>query len=239
MPKLLRMLALLLSVALVAAACGGGDDDTTTDETTTDDAADDSAEEDTPDDTAAETEDEGAEDESTTTAGADESAEDESTEDEEMEDTDSTEDESADDGSEDDGSEDEGTDEPAEVAAKPAIVVTAVSFTDSTVTIRNDGDEAVDFTDWFTCNRPQYDSVLSGPLDPGASVDLDVTALDIRASGGEFGLYTSRAFDSADALVAYVQWGGPGNGRASVAVEAGLIAEGDFIDNGGEDITIE
>ena len=57
-------------------------------------------------------------------------------------------------------------------------------------------------------------------------------------SSGEFGLYSSASFGSADAIVAYVQWGSADNGRSSVAVEAGLIAEGDFVDNGGEDFSV-
>jgi hypothetical protein len=40
-------------------------------------------------------------------------------------------------------------------------------------------------------------------------------------------------------MVAYVQWGKPDNGRAGTAVEAGLIAEGEFVDNGGADIVLE
>lgn len=123
-------------------------------------------------------------------------------------------------------------------SAAGTLAVTAVSFTNSTVTIRNDGAEAIDLTGYAICNRPNYGSAPDATVEPGATVEIDASSLDIRASGGEFGLYRSNSFDSADEIVAYVQWGGPGNGRSSVAVEAGLIAEGDFVDNAGEDIDI-
>ena len=119
------------------------------------------------------------------------------------------------------------------------MAVTAVSFTDGTVTIRNDGAEAIDLTGYAICNRPNYGSPPEVTVaEPGATLEIDVSDLDIRASGGEFGLFRSTSFDSADEIVAYLQWGGPGNGRASVAVEAGLIVEGDFVANDGADIDL-
>lgn len=136
--------------------------------------------------------------------------------------------------------EDDATEEPEEAMAEVGpVTITAVSFEDSTVTIRNDGTEAIDFAGWRICNRPSYAAMPEETLEPGATLDVDASAVDIRASGGEFGLYTSSSFDNPDDMVAYVQWGGPDNGRASVAVAAGLIAEGDFVDNGGEDFTTE
>ncbi len=147
-------------------------------------------------------------------------------------------DEMADDEMADDEMAEEGGDHGGAAAEAGSIVINDVSFSSNTVTVTNVGSEPIDTADWFTCNRPQYDSVLVGVIEPGATVEIDVTALDIRPSGGEFGLYRSRSFDSAADLVAYVQWGGPGNGRASVAVEAGLIAEGEFVDNGEADFSV-
>ncbi len=138
----------------------------------------------------------------------------------------------------------EGTgDDEAAVAEEPmqdvSLSITAVSFESSTVTIRNDGESELPLGDLFMCNRPAYAGLPDETVAPGATFELDVSELDIRGSGGEVGLYTSSSFDSADAMVAYVQWGGEANGRATVAVEAGLIAGGEFVDNGGEDFTLE
>ncbi|MEM8923899.1 MAG: hypothetical protein AAGD35_10390 [Actinomycetota bacterium] len=125
-----------------------------------------------------------------------------------------------------------------EAEPRPVLAITAVSFTDGTVTVRNDDSAEVSLDGWFWCNRPTYTGVPSMTIAPGESAVIEVPDLDIRATGGEVGLYRSADFGSADAIVAYVQWGQGENGRASVAVEAGLIAEGEFIDNGGEDIAI-
>ncbi len=132
------------------------------------------------------------------------------------------------------------TDDDGGEAAAPAadLSVTAVSFSTNTVTVRNDGDSEVNLDGWFLCNRPTYIGAPSETIAPGATLDIDVSDLGLGTDFGEFGLYTSSDFGSADAIAAYVQWGQGENGRASVAVEAGLIAEGEFVDNGGEDFTV-
>lgn len=130
--------------------------------------------------------------------------------------------------------ESDGVDAVAEVAS---LTITAVSFANSTVTIRNDGAEAIDLSGHFMCNRPNYSEMPAETLEAGSTLEIDASALGIDGSGGEFAVYQSNSFSSAEDILAYVQWGAAGNGRASVAVEAGLIDEGDFVDNGGEDFT--
>lgn len=124
------------------------------------------------------------------------------------------------------------------VVEKPVVSIAAVTFSTSTVTISNDGDTELVLEGMFMCNRPNYVGLAGGTVAPGATLDIDVTELDLRSSSGEFALYLADDFGNADAIVAYVQWGSGENGRASVAVEAGLITEGDFIANGEEDIVI-
>lgn len=126
-----------------------------------------------------------------------------------------------------------------EAPAAVALSITGVSFDNATVTIHNDSDADVSLDGMWMCNRPTYVGLPAETLAAGASIDVDVTELGLQGSGGEFGLYTSSDFDSASAIVDYVQWGAAGNGRASVAVEAGLIAEGEFVDNGEADFTVE
>lgn len=130
------------------------------------------------------------------------------------------------------------TEEEDPVVEKPVVSITAVAFSASTVTIRNDGDTELVLEGMFMCNRPTYVGLAGGTVAPGATLDIDVTELDLGSSSGEFALYLSSDFDNSDAIVAYVQWGSGENGRASVAVEAGLITEGEFFENGEEDIVI-
>lgn len=158
-----------------------------------------------------------------TTAADDASAEEEATEDEAMEDEEAM---------EDDAMEDEA------MAERPDISVVSVSFSTNTVTVRNDGDTEVSLAGYALCNRPAYADAPDVTIAPGDTADIDVSSIGLLPESGEFGLYSSNNFSSADAIVAYVQWGTSDNGRSSVAVEAGLIAEGDFVDNGGEDFTV-
>jgi len=135
-------------------------------------------------------------------------------------------------------------DTPAETAAEPAagkpvLKITAVSFATSTITVRNDGAADVALGSMFMCNRPNYAGLPDETLAPGASTNIDVSGLQLDAASGETALYTSQSFDSADDIVAYIQWGGAENGRASVAVAAGLIPAGEFVDNAGGDIAVE
>ena len=130
-------------------------------------------------------------------------------------------------------------DESAEPVAKPAVSITAVSFEAGTVTIRNDGDTDLSLDGMFMCNRPSYAGLPAETVAPGATYDVDVSAIEVGSSFGEFALYTSNDFGSAEAIVAYVQWGSAEQGRSSVAVEAGLISEGEFVDNGEADFTLE
>ena len=124
------------------------------------------------------------------------------------------------------------------VVEKPVVSIAAVTFSTSTVTISNDGDTELVLEGMFMCNRPTYVGLAGGTVAPGATVDIDVTELDLGSSSGEFAFYLSSDFGNAEAIVAYLQWGSGENGRASVAVEAGLITEGEFFENGEEDIVI-
>lgn len=139
-------------------------------------------------------------------------------------------DDTADDGSEEDAS--------AAATAPIELSITAVSFANGTVTVQNDGPEPVDMGNLFMCNRPNYSAIGAGVVEPGATIDVDASIVDLSADGGEVAIYTSQNFDSAGAILAYVQWGSADGGRSSVAVAAGLIADGEFVDNGGADFTV-
>ena len=217
-PLSMRTLAIAAACSLFVASCGGDETEAADETTTTEAAGEEAAEEtDTPAETAAAGED-------TTTTEA-ELAEEETT---------TTEEDPA---GEDSADGDSSTTEADAPATAPSVTITAVSFSGNTITISNDGDAAIDLDGYYLCNRPSYAPLPATVLEPGATMDLDGSVIDIQGDGGEVGLYSSEQFDSEADLVAYVQWGNGDNGRASVAVAGGLIADGEFVDNGGEDFT--
>jgi hypothetical protein len=258
MTTLTRTLAALVTFALLVAACSNDDGDTTSAEdgsadssTTTSEAGTEDADGDPGTDSDADGSADGDDDvDADDKAGdADGAAADDADGDAEEEGGDAgasgAADESSDGDNDGSAADDEGGEpgagdgDDAAVAPDAGITILGVSFASGTVTIRNDSAAAVDFTGYFTCNRPQYAEMPAETLQPGATLDLDVTDLDVRASAGEFALYSSRSFDDPADMVAYVQWGKPDNGRSATAVEAGLIDDGEFIDNGGDDLVLE
>lgn len=120
--------------------------------------------------------------------------------------------------------------------ASHPLVIVAVDFEAGFILIRNDGDEAYDLTGHWLCNRPAYVEFPSETLQPGRIIEMDTASLGVNADDGEIGIYTSRDFGSADAIVRYVEWGSSGHGRSNTAVAAGVWEAGGFVDNGGASI---
>lgn len=114
----------------------------------------------------------------------------------------------------------------------PAIVLAGIDFESGGVTIANVGSEPADPAGMFVCNRPTYVPVPGGELAPGATATVALSELGADASSGEVALYVDQSFDSAESMVSYVRWGTPDEGRASIAVEAGLWEEGAALDAG-------
>ncbi len=99
------------------------------------------------------------------------------------------------------------------------------------IEILNGTDEAIDISDYWLCDFPNYQQLSALTLEcgdlmlgPGEVVVVSDFAFDV--TGAELGLYTSRSFESSDAIISYVQWGMAGGGRSAVAVGAGIWAEG-------------
>jgi hypothetical protein len=106
--------------------------------------------------------------------------------------------------------------------------VTFVEFGEAGfVEITNRGDSDIDLNGVFLCQRPVYVDlgtvVDGGSLAAGATARIPASELGgLDAAAGEAALYQGNSFASADAILSYVQWGEGGQGRVSVAVEAGL-----------------
>ena len=108
-------------------------------------------------------------------------------------------------------------------------------FPDGTVELKNVGSTTIDVSSYWLCDFPAYEMVDSSNLicESGSTImePGDIIAVDdfnfIDPADGELGLYSSRSFASAEAIVDYVQWGSGSHGRASVAVAAGILSSED------------
>lgn len=123
-----------------------------------------------------------------------------------------------------------------ESTGTPTFAITEVAFgSDGFVTITNVGDGAGSFSG-FLCQRPSYADVSTPSLQPGESHRIPASGGafgSLSADDGEMGLYRDSNFGSSDSIISYVEWGSSGHGRASVAVGAGIWADGAFVDSGG------
>lgn len=117
---------------------------------------------------------------------------------------------------------------PAEASAA-GMVIEMVSFETSEVVLRNAGSEPYDLTGHALCNRPSYLTIDSQIVEPGESVSVDASGLNLSSGGGEVGFYTANNFSDAGSIIGYVQWGSDSHGRTDTAVEAGVWTAGDFV----------
>ena len=129
-------------------------------------------------------------------------------------------------------------------------VLSEVVFGDNGyVVVRNVGGAIGNVEGYALCQRPNYLTLPSIELAPfevvwiavgdGAGLVSTDVATVVQASGelgsfspadGEMALYRSSSFSEAEQIVSYVEWGRTGHGRSSVAVEAEIWTEGQFIE---------
>ncbi len=108
------------------------------------------------------------------------------------------------------------------------------------VELKNYGTQSVDISEWWLCARFVYVQMNSDELtitgstvmQPGDIITISGFELDDNSS--DIGIYSTNSFASADAIIAFVQYGGSGIGRENVANEAGIWEAGDFIEGLGE-----
>ena len=108
--------------------------------------------------------------------------------------------------------------------AQDSLSISRVVFgPDGFAEVTNIGDTAVALDGYTLCQFPSYPALPDGQLEPGQS--LQVTAEELGGlsnSGGEVGIYADPAYEDADAITAYVQWGSDEQKRAPVAAAAGI-----------------
>ena len=124
------------------------------------------------------------------------------------------------------------------------------------IVITNIGDEAGNLGGHWLCQRPSYwefpnvevpagqsvavsagGSVFLPP--PGALViEAQATIGGLDPEDGEIGFYEGKGFGDSSAILSYVEWGKSGHGRSSVAVGAGIWADGAFVGTAADTIAL-
>jgi hypothetical protein len=125
------------------------------------------------------------------------------------------------------------------------------------VVISNRGTGAGSTDGYWICQFPSYFPLPAVELLPGeklaialgvdpvpelvgvvATVDAASPIGNVTPAGGEFGLYSDNVFNSADAIVDYIEWGTSGHARSGVAVEAGIWEANGFVEVPAEALAI-
>jgi hypothetical protein len=141
---------------------------------------------------------------------------------------------------------------------EPSIGIDEIVFAGGPyVVISNRGPGVGSTAGHWICQFPSYYELPAVELQPGekiavqlgtdpvpeltdviATVDVTTPIGDITTADGELGLYSNNTFNSADAIVDYVEWGTSDHARSGVAVAAGIWEAGGFIDVPAEALAI-
>ncbi|HLF62679.1 MAG TPA: T9SS type A sorting domain-containing protein [Saprospiraceae bacterium] len=125
------------------------------------------------------------------------------------------------------------------------IVINEMRASNGHVEIKNNGGTTVNIGSYWLCRYPNYNqlstiTLVCGNLNlvAGALVTVDLT-YSLPADDGELGLYVASDFDNPDAIRDYVEWGFHGHVRSSVAEAAGIWADGDFVPDWSDCVSLE
>ncbi|MFQ5707982.1 MAG: FlgD immunoglobulin-like domain containing protein [bacterium] len=106
---------------------------------------------------------------------------------------------------------------------------------DDQIELKNFGQTAVDVSAYWFCSLFSYTqistmTIVSGSLNIPPDSILAVSGKTLNDTSADLGLYnTGGNFASTSAMEDFVQWGGSGQGRESVAVSKGIWTAGDFV----------
>ena len=104
---------------------------------------------------------------------------------------------------------------------------------ESFVEIRNIGEGPVDVSDYWLCQSAIYERIGELAFDctddfvieSGEFITVEMEEIEIDGIDGELALYTVDSFESANAIIDYVEWGSINHTRANVAIEAGIWSD--------------
>ena len=120
------------------------------------------------------------------------------------------------------------------LTAQENVRILRVDPATNSVTLKNFGDMNAPISNYWFCVVPAYAQVSSmtgvTTLAPGEEIDI-ASSVNLVASNGEFGLYSSSGFGNSSNMLDFLQWGtgSAGSSRENVAVAAGLWVADTFI----------
>jgi hypothetical protein len=117
--------------------------------------------------------------------------------------------------------------------------ISAVNPSTDEISITNFGDSPVNISTYRLCSKLAYTSnltsmvIVSGSLNLAAGQTVKLKGFALDDLSADLALYSpSGAFTAPTAMIDFVQWGGAGNGRESVAVAKGIWQAGSFLEKG-------
>lgn len=119
-------------------------------------------------------------------------------------------------------------------AQNASIILNEVAYLNDSVELYNNGDVAVDVSDYFLClgsgtYRRIGDLQTEGEVNmaPGSFLTI---AYEMPNAQGGLGLYANNnGFGNSENIRSFVQWGAAGSQRENVAVAANIWAEGEYV----------
>lgn len=109
--------------------------------------------------------------------------------------------------------------------AKAQVQITEVQVATRQIEVTNFGVSSVNLANWSFCARFSY-TALGGSIAAGETRLFTLAGLNTTSS--DLGLYSNSSFASTSAMQDFLQWGGSGIGRESVAVSKGIWTAGGF-----------
>ncbi|WP_435624867.1 hypothetical protein [Flagellimonas sp.] len=120
-------------------------------------------------------------------------------------------------------------------AQNASIILNEVAYLNDSIELYNNGDVAVDVSDYFLCLGPgTYRRI--GDLQTDGDVNMTpgsflTVAYEMPNTEGGIGLYANNAgFGDPANIRSFVQWGAPGSPRENVAVDANIWTEGEYVE---------
>ena len=113
----------------------------------------------------------------------------------------------------------------APTLAVAQVRITEVTISTGNVELTNFGPATVDLSGWRFCHRFSYTSP-GGTIAAGVSRQFTVA---FNKTSSDLGLYNSTTFSSTSAMQDFLEWGGGGLGRESVAASKGIWTAGAFL----------
>lgn len=126
------------------------------------------------------------------------------------------------------------------------IAINEIRASNGHIEIKNTGSTTTDIGSWWLCRFPDYRQLSTLTLVCGSDLNLEAGAIatvdlnfTVFADDDELGLYINSDFGNPSSIRDYVEWGSHGHTRSSVAEAAGIWANGDFVPDWSDCVSLE